>query len=245
MTNKGLTYLSDERRLKPETIDKFSLAYCDERGIRSFGSHASPIGCSELNKVYLDPAKFNNSILFPIFNVYGGYVGISARSLDPNNELKYVNTVYPKGKHLYGFNVTWPECLRERKVYIVEGNVDAIMMYQCGIKNVVGMVGSTVGITQLTLLLRFVDHIVFVPDGDKAGKKFIQRVIVGKPGQKSLIEKHPSLGLTFSTINLADKYDPDTFLKEFKIKDLRKLEQPVQSDLPTQYRHIIGGMTEV
>lgn len=238
--NKGISYLLEQRYLTSESIEKFRLGFCDEYG--QFKFHVSLDNFdSELPK--LDP-RFYNSVIFPIFDLYNKVIGVSARSLSPTNDLKYINTVYKKGKHLYGLNFTWWDCLKKRKVYIVEGNIDVVRMYQDGIQNVVGMLGSTLSLTQLIVLSRFVDEVVFVPDGDKAGIKFLERVAIGRKGRKSLTEKHTNLDLNFSLIQLPEGSDPDTFLQCHKAEDLFKLEEPVSSSLFDTYHKKLGGKTE-
>ena len=240
MTNKGIDYLTTHRYLTPDVMEKFRLCYCDEFGqVNSKAVHSY----IDFKMPSLEP-RFRDSVLFPIFNLYNKVIGVSARSLNPNNDIKYINTVYDKIKHLYGLNVTWRDCLKKRKVYIVEGNIDVIRMYQKGIKNVVGMLGSTLSLTQLIVLSRFVDEVVFVPDGDKAGTKFLERIVFGKLGKKSLIEKNPNLNLTFLIIKLPEGSDPDTYLLDNKTEDLFKLEEPVSSNLFDTYQTKLGGKTD-
>jgi len=238
--SKGIDYLINNRYLTPDVMEKFRLCYCDEYGY----FHTQTIdNYIDFDMPKLDP-RFYNSAIFPIFDLYNKVIGVSARSLSSTNDFKYINTVYTKGKHLYGLNITWQDCLKKRKVYVVEGNIDVVRMYQSGIKNVVGMLGSTLSLTQLTVLSRFVDEVVFVPDGDKAGTKFLERVAIGRRDRKSLIEKHPNLDLNFSLIRLPEGSDPDTFLQDHKAEDLFKLEEPVSSSLFDTYHRKLGGKTE-
>lgn len=209
-------YLRKERQLTDETIRTFHLGYCDQ-GLNIYGDTEFPGKNLELDY------KFEGTVLFPIFNLYNDLIGVSARKLNYNSkvDLKYVNTVYPKTEHLYGLNITWPYCLKERKVYVVEGNVDTLMMYQHGIKNVVGMLGSTIRATQLCLLGRFVDEIIFVPDGDTAGEKLIEKLL--KKG-KGLIDKYYNLEVGFSYVKLPPYFDPDKFLREKGQEQFFKLD---------------------
>lgn len=212
----GFDYLKNTRKLTSDTIRAFHLAYCDKDGIiyadTKFPSQSLTIDF-----------RFNNSILFPISNVYNDLVGISARKLDydTKKDLKYVNTIYPKTDHLYGLNVTKEYCFSARRVYIVEGNVDTLMMYQAGVKNVVGMLGSNISITQLSILSRFVDEITFVPDGDEAGQKMLSKLA---DLRKSILNKYKNLELSFSAVRLPSGYDPDKYLKEHTKEDFEKLE---------------------
>lgn len=226
----GFKYLKTERQLSDETIRKFHLAYCDGKG-NIYSDMDFPSKSLELDY------KFYDTALFPICNLYGELVGVSGRKLNykTNMDLKYVNTVYQKTDHLYGLSTTLMDCVRENRAYIVEGNVDTVMMYQHGIKNVVGMLGSTLSITQLAILSRFVDEIYLVPDGDTAGEKLIERVI-GTDRKKGLVSKFPQLALQFYQVKLPTFFDPDKFLREKGREEFLKLE------VLKLNKHDIGGV---
>ena len=149
----GFDYLKGERHLTDETIRKFHLGYCDARG-NIYSDTDFPVKDLELDY------KFYNTAFFPIFDLYGSMIGVSARNLlyKTKADNKYVNTVYSKSSHLYGLNETYKDCFAANSAYIVEGNVDTMTLYQHGITNVVGMLGSALSITQLTLLIALRRH---------------------------------------------------------------------------------------
>lgn len=216
-------YLKQQRQLNENTIKNFWVGYCDPNGFIYMPS-SFPLTDLHLNDM------FKNRVLFPICDLYGNIIGVSGRLLN-DGDPKYYNTEYDKAKHLYGFNVTLPICFEERKVYIVEGNIDVLSVYQRGIKNVVGMLGSNLTVVQLCLLSRFVDKVVFVPDGDIAGEKFLNRT-------KKLIEKYNSFGLQYFSIKLPNGYDPDKFLIERGKDSFVQLEQPLILSLSEQLESI-------
>jgi DNA primase len=209
---KALNYLKNERHLTDDTIRAFHLSYCDAHG------HIYTDCDSRLENIKLDK-RFNDATIFPIYNLYDELIAVSSRSMqnDPNIP-KYVNTVYDKTQHLYGLNLTWRECLKENKVYVVEGNIDTLMMWQHGIKNVVGMLGSNLTFTQICILLRFARNIVLIPDGDKAGAKFLNKL------KEVIPSKYADIDLNFSVVTLPNAYDPDKFLYEYGRKEFLQLE---------------------
>lgn len=214
----GFEYLKNERHLTDESIRKFHLGYYDAVG-NIYADTDAP---------YTDweDYKFKNTALFPICNLYGDLIGVSGRNLNyhTNKDLKYVNTVYKKMDHVFGLNVSLPDCIRENRVYIVEGNVDTVMMYQAGVKNVVGMLGGSLSATQICILSRFVDEILIVPDGDTAGDAIIERTVKSKPGKKSLMEKCSQMNVGFSHVVLPRFFDPDKFMREKGLNEFLKLE---------------------
>lgn len=213
----GIQYLLESRGLTEDTIRTFSLGYCDSFGITYVDADFTGV-LPTLDK------RFYESSVFPIQDLYGRVIGVSVRPLKQTpNSPKYINTVYDKACHLYGLHVTWKECLAQKKVYVVEGNLDTLMMYQSGIRNVVGMLGSNFTPTQLCLLSRFVNEIVLVPDGDKAGINFFNRM------QKNLTKKFQNFDVQFKTISLPIGYDPDKFLRTYPKDDLLALERELSS----------------
>lgn len=204
-TLSGFKYLIVERGLTEEIIKTFHLSYCDSRGqIYTDADNILPFPKLDF--------RFNNSSLFPIFNLYSTeMIGISARPLNPSSEAsKYINTSYEKSEHLYLLNVTYPFCIKEKTAYIVEGNLDAIQMFQKGIRNVCSLLGSNFSSSQLCTLLGFVEKIIFVLDGDMAGLNFMEKL------KNILIKRYKDVPVSFYFKFLPfdgkTKVDPDSFL---------------------------------
>jgi DNA primase len=216
----GHHYLINERHLTEETVKTFHLAYKSLEG-HLYCDSDFPAGTLDL-----DP-RFNGRVWFPIFDMYNNLIGISARILIQRaTDPKYINTVYPKANHLFGLNVSWKECLRTKTAYVVEGNVDMIRLYQAGIKNVVGMLGSNLTETQLCLLSRFVKKVVLVPDGDTAGEKFLDKFTKAIDRKK-----FSNFDLTFTQVHLPIGYDPDKFVFEKGKAGFEELERNSITDL--------------
>lgn len=239
--NEYKTYL-DTRPLHSGVVEDFNLGFCDDLGTKKFlrGPFVTDEVYTDLENFYLD-SRFKNSMLFPIFDMYGSLLGISAKLLGSDRQAKYLNTVYSKGEHLYGFNVTKRYCFKANKVYVVEGNFDVVSMYNYGIKNVVGMLGSSLTSKQLVLLSRMVDDVVFVPDGDKAGRTFLDRMFRSNDGSIPLTKKYSSLGLKFKVVGLPETEDPDSFLRRFGKDKLLKLEKEYEPSIQFMFNNLLGG----
>jgi DNA primase len=192
-------YLIDERMLTEETIRLFNLGWVAHNG-------DIYIGAEFTDKIPLLDKRFYNSSLFPIFDLYGKCIAASVRPLGPTNT-KYINSQYEKSEHLYGLNVTWKECLKEQKVYVVEGNISLLQMYQAGITNCVAMLGSKLSSKQVCLLNRFVKNIVLVPDSDKAGLQVIEKL------RDNIPTKLYDSDIKFTYVSLPAGTDPDDYMK--------------------------------
>lgn len=205
-------YLIEERKLSENIIRAFHLAYEDSKGMIYVDADIpEPLKAPITETKQLD-FRFLNSSVFPVFDLYNKIVGVSARPLVAKPDLpKYINTSYEKSEHLYGLNVTYPFCIAERTVYVVEGNLDVLSMYQREIKNVVGLLGSNFSSTQLALLIGFVEKIVFVLDGDMAGINFMEKL------KGILTNRYKDIPVQFSFKFLPfdgiTKVDPDSYLQ--------------------------------
>lgn len=125
------------------------------------------------NSVY---DRFRGRIMLPIRDVMGRAIGYSARilpSLDDGQTGKYINSpqgpLYDKSTVLFGLDLAKTAIKQEKRVIIVEGNLDVVMSHQAGIENVVAVSGTALTDKQLKLLKRFTDKIVLCFDADEAG----------------------------------------------------------------------------
>lgn len=139
--------------------------------------------------------RVRKRLLFPVRDWRGRLVGVSGRSYFDGCEScmapvskdygicrscgtviqgKYLHTLgYQKGAVLYGehkIDRDWPVGV------LVEGNLDAIKLWQYGFRNVVASFGSGVSDGQLRRLAYFFKRLVVMGDGDKAGEKMANAV---------------------------------------------------------------------
>src|SRR3989344_3635955 len=145
---------------------------------------ASGLAIARDGKVY---DRFRRRLLFPICDVQGKVVAFTARTLqyivykDEDIAGKYVNSpqtpVYNKSQILYGFDKAKHDTKRLNYAIIVEGNMDAIMSQQAGIKNVVAVSGTALTLDQLKLLGRYTKNIILSFDADTAGSQAVFRGI--------------------------------------------------------------------
>jgi DNA primase len=206
-------YLMNTRKLNEHTIKTFHLAHCDSRG-------EVYVDADFIQEIPQLDFRFNNASLFPIQDLYGNCVGVSARPFSPGKDLpKYVNTSYEKSEHLYGLNIAWKDAVKEKTIYVVEGNIDVLQMYERGIKNVCGMLGSAFSVSQLGLLIGFVEKIIFVPDGDMAGLNFMEKT------KNTLLKRYKDIPVSFSFLMLPTGFDPDSYLKKFSKEEFLALPQ--------------------
>ncbi|MBI4085170.1 MAG: DNA primase [Candidatus Liptonbacteria bacterium] len=128
--------------------------------------------------------RFRGRIMFPIHNHLGKVIGFTGRILpqfDDGKSGKYVNSpetpIFSKSKILYGF---WKSknFIRDAKLaFLVEGQMDFLMSWQAGLKNVVASSGTALTGDHLRLLRRLTDQLVVSFDNDEAGREAGERAI--------------------------------------------------------------------
>lgn len=119
---------------------------------------------------------FRNRIMFPIHDNNGNVVAFSGRIYKQDDESnKYSNTketsIFKKGTILYNYHKAKEEIRRKKEIIICEGFMDVIRLYSIGIKNAVGLMGTSFTKEQFNLIKKLNCNIVLNLDRDSAGEK--------------------------------------------------------------------------
>lgn len=124
--------------------------------------------------------KFNKRIMFPIHNISGKIVAFTGRKL-PNNELgpKYLNSpetsIYQKRNNLYGLYQAKASIKKNDLCIILEGQTDVISLNKVGFGNAVAPLGTGLTESQLELIKRYTNNLLFIFDNDTAGQEALER----------------------------------------------------------------------
>lgn len=137
-------------------------------------------GLAYRNKSGLYKDRFEGRIMFPIANAVGKTVAFTGRIFrDSETEAKYINSpespVFNKSKILYGFHKSKNEIAHAKSAVVVEGQMDFLMAWQSGVKNVTAVSGTGLTNFHLEKLRRLADTIIFSFDNDSAGIKALER----------------------------------------------------------------------
>lgn len=128
--------------------------------------------CKEYEDRLID--TFKNRIIFPIRNHEGYIVGFSGRIYNNENESKYVNTketiIFKKGSILYNLHNAKEFIRRKKEVIICEGHLDVIRIASIGIKNVVGLMGTSFTKEQFETIKKLNAKVILNLDQDEAGQ---------------------------------------------------------------------------
>ena len=125
--------------------------------------------------------RFRHRIMFPFFSMGGRVIGFGGRSLEETPTAKYLNSsetpIYHKGRGFYGFFQSRSAIADSQTAVLVEGNVDLVVPYQAGFKNLVATAGTALTPDQCKLLSRYAKRVVICYDADKAGQSAAERAI--------------------------------------------------------------------
>ena len=213
-----LQYIS-RRGLTPTTVKKFGLgASLDYSSLPEYLAgkgymkedliDSGVLSVSEKNGRLYDAQ--GERLVFPIINAFDEVVGFSGRKLEKVKFGKYKNTsntlLFDKSKVLYNVNLL-KKLKREQpiqEVIFVEGQMDAISLYQAGFKNVVATMGTALTKDHARLAKRYTDKILISYDGDFAGQKADNRSL----------EILQEAGLEVRVVPMPEGKDPDDVVRE-------------------------------
>jgi DNA primase len=181
------------RGLTQETIETFEIGWAPNEpealSMQLLNAGSSPqdivqAGLSIKTDRGLMLDRFRGRIMFPIHNHTGKVVGFTGRilpQLDRGETGKYVNSpetpIFQKSKLLYGF---WKskDAIREAKTAVlVEGQMDFLMSFQSGVKNIVASSGTALTADHLVVLRRLAEELIINYDSDAAGSEAAVRAI--------------------------------------------------------------------
>ena len=213
---RALAYLY-ERGIDLEFIKRFSIGLAPlQKGVflsfmrsRKISNEALlGAGLAKMHGANLIPF-FINRITFPIHSSIGKVIGFSARLHVQNTQFgpKYMNTpetlVFKKSEVLFGMSFSKRRIIKEKRVVLVEGQIDALRLIQEGLDCCVATQGTAFAKEHLALLLKLgVEEVYLGFDGDEAGQK--AAISVGDMFQYE--------GIEVKVIPFAFNEDPDQIL---------------------------------
>jgi len=226
----------ERRGLTRETIETFMLGYAlDEwRAARDHLQRtydeetlltAGIITRGERGNTY---DRFRGRVMFPIRDAQGHVIGFGGRVLD-DSQPKYLNSpdtpLFDKGSVLYGIDLAQRAIRETGTAVIVEGYMDVIGPYQCGITNLVACLGTALSEAHVRTLQRLAKRIVLALDPDAAGMRATERGIetaqetldrksVPVATPDGLIAFESRLETEIRVLALPDDRDPDELVLE-------------------------------
>ena len=207
-----------DRGLTEEILSIFKIGYSGEYGLNvSLFSNFNQKELIESGVFFHDEKnnklidRFKNRLIFPIFDYNNKVIGFGGRALGQNYLAKYINSpeteFFKKGFNLYNLNNAKSENKQSGIIFVVEGYMDAISLYQAGFKNVVATLGTAMTESHLNLVWRYFNDPVVCFDGDRSGQNAAQKI-----SEKLIAFMKPGYSLSF--LILPNGFDPDSFIRK-------------------------------
>lgn len=123
--------------------------------------------------------RFRRRIIMPVRDAWGSTTSLTGRALDDETYPKYAgmpNTIcFNKQTALFGLDHAFTYIVDAGYALMVEGQLDALMLHQNGIRNVVALMGAALAADHIHQLSRWCTRVVFLADADAGGLKALQR----------------------------------------------------------------------
>ncbi len=175
---------------------------------------------------------FRNRVMFPIADELGRCIAFGARSIDPDDEPKYLNSpesaLFHKSKSLYGIHLAKRAIIQSRTAIITEGYTDVIACHRAGIENAVATLGTALTRDHARVLQRLCDTIVLLFDGDTAGQRAADRAL----------DVFFAAPVDLKICTLPDNLDPDELLRQPDGRERFDLALAQSEDALT---HLVSG----
>ncbi|MCI8394000.1 MAG: DNA primase [Bacilli bacterium] len=150
---------------------------------------------------------FKNRIMFPIHNINGEPVGFTGRIYLPTSPPpKYLNSketiIFKKGNILFNYHRAKDAVRLEKKLIIVEGNMDAIRMSANGFKNTIALMGVSLTNYQISEIKKLRVPVILMLDNDRAGATATYQL-------GTILEKEK---IVVNVVRLSGEKDPDEYI---------------------------------
>ena len=225
--NESVRKYALSRGLKQEILSFFKIGYSGEYGLNLslFGNfnqkeliESGIFFYDEKNNKLID--RFKNRLIFPIFDYNNKVIGFGGRALSQNYLAKYINSpeteFFKKGFNLYNLNNAKNQNKQSGIVFVVEGYMDVISLYQAGFKNVVATLGTAMTESHLNLIWRYFNDPIVCFDGDRSGQNAAHKI-----SEKLIAYMKPNYSLSF--LILPNGFDPDSFVRKNGKKNFESL----------------------
>lgn len=164
--------------------------------------------------------RFRDRVIIPIHDQRGRVIAFGGRTLRSDVQPKYLNSpetsIFHKGSVVFNFHRARQPSHEMGSVVAVEGYMDAIAIYQAGIKSVVATMGTAFTEEQIATLWRLSPEPVVCFDSDRAGIAAAHRSI-------DRILPLLTIGKTFRFVFMLGDKDPDDLIREKGVEVFRDL----------------------
>ena len=179
---------------------------------------------------------FVNRIMIPIHDLDGNVVGYTGREYASSDGPKYINSkesvLFKKGTVLFNYHRAKNFVRNNHELIIVEGNMDALKMYSCGVKNVIALMGTALTTDHVNSIKKMRCKVILMLDNDNAGK-------LGMYQNGNILKKH---GIDPEIILISNAKDPDEYITKYGIEKFNNILKYRESFLNYKLEYLKTGL---
>ncbi len=179
---------------------------------------------------------FRDRLTIPIRDGQGRLIAFGGRTT-VNHPAKYLNSrdnpLFDKSTVLFGFDRAKAAIRQAGYAIIVEGYMDTLMLWQCGVPNAVACLGTALTPAHLRQLKQVTSRVVLLFDGDTAGQKASLRSV-----DTALTQ--PQMQVQVAV--LPDQEDPDVYIRRVGAEGLLALINKAPDLLDYALRQKLAGI---
>jgi len=212
---------ANKRGLSPETIREFRIGYAPssrfalKEHLGSLGISADDMIATGLlvsgDDIPVPYDRFRDRLIIPIQDARGRVIAFGGRALSSDAQTKYLNSpetvLFHKSSIVFNFHRARQPAHDDGTVVVVEGYMDAIAIYQAGMKSVVASMGTAFTEEQIAMMWRLSDEPIVCFDADRAGMAAAHRSV-------DRILPLLKAGRTFRFAMLHSGKDPDELIQD-------------------------------
>ena len=228
-------YLS-KRNLSQESVITHEIGYCDLEcdipdEIKFYGKSELEMDFDNDGYSYF----IRGRIIVPIRSEFGDVVGFATRkpSFEKGNAWWNISAPFKKGDHLFLLDKARKNIFKSNKIYLVEGYIDAIILYQEGLTETCGLMGTHLSPRKIGLIARYCNNICLCLDVDENQS--------GQKGQSKAITTLKEFGFSkaISCIeNLPVGEDPDVYVSKHGLEEFLSQERRLaQKEIDKIYKN--------
>lgn len=221
-------YLQKERGLLHSTLKLFEVGFCTKAMEKVINREYYD---NKIEKPNIPEDFIVDKIIVPIKNDCGKLVAFATRSIGKGQS--WWNTPFTKGDCIFGLDKARSKVFQNNKLYVVEGYMDQMYLFQSGLMNVGAVMGTRFTMIQAGLALRYCDQLCLVFDADVSDR--------GKGAGQKAAETVYDLAKDFFRINIIKLpikidqesqkqkgVDPDEYVMQYGLPSLLSLETEIK-----------------
>jgi DNA primase len=165
--------------------------------------------------------RFRSQIIFPLADPRGRVRGFAGRTLggEDDRRPKYVNSpegdLFHKRSQLFGADLARAASAKAGFVVAAEGYTDVIALHQVGVRNCVGIMGTSLTDDQIDGLARLAPEVRLALDADSAGKDAMLRA--------ARVALARSVPLRLRVVALPQGEDPADLVQRTGLEEIERL----------------------